>query len=377
MPFCPFLQQYLVRIIYYLCLVCRRMKISDAKQSLDTLIAKQRTLFYKPIQIAEILYHIRQGKISIHDLENLEVYRNPSKKWRDEITRRLVGHVSTSSAKFQDDLFTNKNISPEVLKVLALENKKYPSIVEQYIYTRFSNRHDKIMYLLKKLKCTNFEKFYINDFIMDFENTKNIRRSIDKVYEIIVYALFYTLVQQLNVKITIDVSTTNIEIIKEFEDFTKAVMDITSNNLQSAFDAKIFRAGVTNASDRGLDMWANFGPVIQVKHLTLKEELADDISSNITADRIIIVCKDAESHMIEKVLTQLGQQNSIITQNQLIKWYELALRGKFSKRLGKKIINHLITEFQNEFPYTGEMPSFYNERYKNMQSINNDSIFRV
>ena len=33
--------------------------------------------------------------------------------------------------------------------------------------------------------------------------------------------------------------------------------------------AHIYRVGVTNAADRGLDMWANFGPAIQVKHLTL------------------------------------------------------------------------------------------------------------
>ena len=36
----------------------------------------------------------------------------------------------------------------------------------------------------------------------------------------------------------------------------------------------IYRVGVTNAADRGLDMWANFGPVIQVKHLTLNEKRA-------------------------------------------------------------------------------------------------------
>ena len=32
-----------------------------------------------------------------------------------------------------------------------------------------------------------------------------------------------------------------------------------------------------NAADRGLDMWANFGPAIQVKHLTLDESAVREI----------------------------------------------------------------------------------------------------
>ena len=50
----------------------------DAKNSLDKIISKSRVHFYKPIQIAEILYKIRTEK-SINPL-NLEEYRNESKK---------------------------------------------------------------------------------------------------------------------------------------------------------------------------------------------------------------------------------------------------------------------------------------------------------
>ena len=60
-----------------------------AKRALDNVIEKSRVHLYKPIQIAEILYHHRtQGDIN---LANLEEYRNISKKWRDEITIDLLG----------------------------------------------------------------------------------------------------------------------------------------------------------------------------------------------------------------------------------------------------------------------------------------------
>ena len=54
------------------------MNITEAREALDRLIRKSRIHFYKPIQIAEILYHDRV----FHDvdLSSLETYRTRSKK---------------------------------------------------------------------------------------------------------------------------------------------------------------------------------------------------------------------------------------------------------------------------------------------------------
>ena len=46
-----------------------------AKQALDTLIAKSRVHLYKPIQIAEILYHSRTAQELGIILDDLETYR--------------------------------------------------------------------------------------------------------------------------------------------------------------------------------------------------------------------------------------------------------------------------------------------------------------
>ena len=98
------------------------MNITEAREALDRLIRKSRIHFYKPIQVAEILYHDRV----FHDvdLSSIETYRNRSKKWRDEISTELLGRVCTSSSRFQDNLFDQNAIHPEVLQVLGRVNRE-------------------------------------------------------------------------------------------------------------------------------------------------------------------------------------------------------------------------------------------------------------
>ncbi len=49
------------------------------------------------------------------------MYRNPSKRWRDDVTRLLLDRVCTSSQKFQDNLFEANAIPPTVLATLFVE----------------------------------------------------------------------------------------------------------------------------------------------------------------------------------------------------------------------------------------------------------------
>ena len=91
------------------------MTISEAKQALDKIISKGRVHLYKPIQIAEILYRDRiDGDI---DLSDLSTYRNASKRWRDIICLRFLGRTSTSSARYQDDVFNENAVPPSVLEI--------------------------------------------------------------------------------------------------------------------------------------------------------------------------------------------------------------------------------------------------------------------
>ncbi|MGZ9115016.1 MAG: HaeII family restriction endonuclease [Brevundimonas sp.] len=85
---------------------------------------------------------------------------------------------------------------------------------------------------------------------------------------------------------------------------------------------------MTNAADRGLDMWSNFGTAVQVKHLTLDAELAECIAEGIMAEGVVIVCRDAEKAAIDAILEQVGwgqRIRGIVTLSDLEGWYALCL----------------------------------------------------
>jgi len=350
-------------------MVSANSQLIDAKNQLDALIRKQRVALYKPIQIAEILYRVRNGHLSVENIRrNLETYRNPSKRWRDEVSRELINQVSTSSQKFQDNLFDSNAIPPQVLETLAEHNNTFGGVVERYIYQQFKGRQQKILQLSTTLDRATTREFQLSDFLAEFTREKGIKRSIDKAYEIVVYALFDTLVKQLNVTITITADQTRRELLQEFEGFSRLVLGIDTQTMSISVPARLYRVGVTNAADRGVDIWANFGPAIQVKHVTLTEELAEGIVDEVTTDQIVIVCKDYEQQQIKRFYQQMGfagRVQGIITQSNLVEWYESALRGKFSDFLGDVLLVSLRNEFRNEFPFSTTFESFYTRRKYN------------
>ena len=338
--------------------------IEQAKKALDTVITKSRVHLYKPIQIAEILYRDRvYGDI---DLLNLEDYRTKSKKWRDEVSRPLLGRVCTSSARFQDDVFNDNAVPPILLNELGKENRRTGGAVEAYIYSKFTNRHSQLQNALENCLASTKENFSVKAFIDSFWNEPGLKRSLDKIYEIVVYSLFSTLVDALNLQVEISVDAERFDILSEFEDFTKMVMCIDYANPTYIQDARVYRVGVTNAADRGLDMYSNWGPAIQIKHLSLDVALAENIVTSVSSDRVVIVCKEAEKGIIVSLLTQIGWRShiqSIITEDNLIDWYERALRGKYADLLGDKLIATLVGEIADEFPSVDDTPEIIKSRH--------------
>ena len=352
------------------------MAINNAKQALDKIISKGRIHLYKPIQIAEILYRDRISKDI--DLEEIETYRTSSRKWRDGVCLRFLGRTSTSSARYQDDVFNDNAVPPADLASLGEENRNKNGIVEAYIYRKFAERFTQMSTGLKYCNTHNKQSFSLLEFISLFWKEPGLRRSIDKIYEIIVYSLFSTLVDALDITIELSINDDQNDLLTEFEDFTYKVLLLKSNQKRINIPAKINRVGVTNAADRGLDMYANFGPAIQIKHLSLTEELAEEIVATVQADRIVIVCKDSEEKTVLSLLTQLGWKSkiqSIITEKELISWYEKALRGNYSDILGDNLLKYLKNEIKVEFPATDNLDfeAFINERgYNNL----NDSFWK-
>lgn len=329
------------------------MDIEVAKESLDKVINKARIHFYKPIQIAEILY--RDRIYNDIDTNKLTTYKNSSKKWRDEISQILIGRICTSSARYQDDVFNDNAIPPEVISKLAEENKEKSGIVEEYIYNSMIKKHSQLIESLSYCKNINYREFILADFLSFFRQDPGLKRSIDKLYEIIVFCLFNILINELKIGIKVSIDESKNDLLCEFEDFTQKVLCINSSNINYISPARIYLVGATNAADRGLDMWSNFGPAIQIKHVSLDPETARNVVQTIDADRIIIVCKDAEEYTISNLINQIGWKakiQSIITESNLLNWYNKALRGKYSNILGQKLIEAIADEITHEFPFS-------------------------
>lgn len=327
------------------------MKIEEAKQSLDKVIDKARVHLYKPIQIAEILYRDRTNKDI--DLSDLSTYRTQSRKWRDIVCLDFLGRTSTSSARYQDDVFNDNATPPNVLHLLGVENKRKNGIVEAYIYRKFAQRYSQMSTGIDYCVSHNIDNFDVAEFLDLFWHEPGLRRSIDKIYEIVVYSLFSALVEALDVSVEVSMDKSKVNILVEFEDFAKKVMLLSAKDPIFKMKARINRVGVTNASDRGLDMWANFGLAIQIKHLSLTEELAENIVSSVSSDRIVIVCKEAERNVIISILNQIGWKSkiqSIVTESDLIAWYEKAMRGKYADIVEKKALRNITDEIIVEFP---------------------------
>lgn len=336
----------------------------EAKNALDTVIEKARVHLYKPIQVAEILYHDRV----FHDVDllDLETYRAQSKHWRDQVSRALVGRVSTSSAKYQDDVFNDNAVPPILLNELGKENRRTDGGVEAYIYSRFLNKHSQLADALDYCLGATRESFDVKHFIDSFWNEPGLKRSLDKIYEIVVYALFSALVEALDLQVEISVADNTLPLLGEFSDFARKVMCLDAASPRYVQNANVYRVGVTNAADRGLDMYSNWGPAIQIKHLSLDVELAKNIVDSVSSDRVVIVCKDAERDVILSLLTQIGWRNhiqSIVTENDLVTWYEKALRGPYAGQLGEELLQRLCAEIVQEFPSVDGVPEILRNRH--------------
>lgn len=335
------------------------------KQALDTVIRKSRVHFYKPIQIAEILYRHRVEREKDWDLIDLESYRNISKRWRDEVSMRLVGRRSTSSQKYQDNVFEQNAMPPGLLAELGKANKEGKGFIEAYIYKSLQKKLGSVYQVWQYITTSTADTFSVKELVALFVKSPGLRRSIDKTYEIAVHGLFATIVRALRAQITLEIKNEDKEILRDFERFIKAVLGIDTKQTKLVLPAALYRVGVTNAADRGLDMWANFGPAVQVKHLTLKPEVIEEITGNITADRIVIVCLDAEKETITNLLKQVGwaeRIQGIITLTDLDDWYRLCLSKKYREKLGDTLLKDLLREFEEEFPSSEEIIPFLKER---------------
>lgn len=347
------------------------MTIEDAKLALDSVIRKSRVHFYKPIQVAEILHRNRVSGLSLGSLEN---YRSPSKRWRDEVSIVLVGNVSTSSAKFQDNLFEENAIPPRFISELGDYNAANNGVIENYIYSNMTSKMSDVQSIHQYLTEADSENFDLIELLNLFTDTAGLRRSMDKVYEIVAFALFDSVIDSLEVTVSLRIHSQDESLLEDFESFSSKVLGVNDGKHLTQ-PARVFRVGSTNANDGGLDLWANFGPAIQVKHFAINQDHLQTISNGIQADKFIVVCTDAEKSIIESVLRQAGtfqKVQSIITLSDLVDWYKKAFSKSNTAGLGSSLLSTLLREFELEFPSNTKMPEFMAQRGYEPSQLSND-----
>jgi hypothetical protein len=324
---------------------------AEAKLRLDKIIRISRVDMYKPIQVAEVLYHDRIcSQITADDLDS---YRKESKIWRDRITLAVAEKKSSSSAKYQDDIWNDHAFPPKILQVLLEENRRKSGIIENYIYHRYRDRNETVRGIIEYVRLAGPESFELNELLKTFVAQPGIRRSIDKAYEIVTYSLLETVVTALKTRIKITVPEDSRGLLEEFSDLARSLLGVDAEKLENVFEGHIYRVGVTNAADRGLDMWANFGPAVQVKHITLDAKASRAIVDQVECDNIIIVCKDSDAATLSIISRQIswGQRvKAIVKQSDLVRWYEKCLRGKFKDELAELLLHKLVDQFRVEFP---------------------------
>ena len=99
-------------------------------------------------------------------------------------------------------------------------------------------------------------------------------------------------------------------------------------------------------------MWANFGPAVQVKHVSLTMDGCGDICEKIYADKIIIVCKDAAAEVVSAVLTQVGlgeRIRGVIPESLLCDWFHKACNMPNDPQMGRDLLHVLVREMGHEF----------------------------
>lgn len=345
--------------------------IEEAKDRLDLIINKGRVHLYKPIQIAEVLYHSRAGDAGI-DVNRLDTYRSKSKHWRDDVCNKILGTSSTSSARYQDNIWEENAMTPEFLATLDFENKRTGGAIEKYIYLRFQEKQQTVSSIITIVDEATSQDFNVVSLFEIFRKNAGVKRSIDKVYEIVVYSLMETIVVELDAQVTVSVPESKNVLLSEFADLASILLGLSNGEMKHTVKAHVYRVGVTNAADRGLDMWANFGPAIQVKHLTLDAELAENIVDQIESDNIVIACRSVDRQLIQNLLSQTSwfrRVKGIVTEEDLAKWYERCLRGKYASVLASKLLERLSAEFKKEFPQSAAIVDFLEERkYLDVQS---------
>jgi len=324
------------------------VNINEAKQKLDHVISISRVEMYKPIQVAEVLVNARISKGV--NLSRVETYRTQSRHWRDAVTLELFNKRSTSSARFQDDLWNESAVPPAAMTALGLANST-SKIVEAYIYHFVADKNKDIA-----AARTNLSELRTADEleeVLEAFASSELTSSADRLFEILASAVFKCELNQSGYTIQVDRSPRS-----NLATSVDSLVDLVSSE---PMPLQVGRLGHTNAADGGLDIWTNFGVVVSVKRRTLTTSLLEQILQDTTIGALHIVCLDVEpqaNSTLRKLKSQ-GREISVTLTADLLNSVQRLLAAPETRTA---FIGDLIQSFDKEFPMAQTLSHFLETR---------------
>ena len=324
------------------------MDTKSAKTKLDHVINVARVEMYKPIQIAEVLRVARTSEEV--DLANSETYRIKSRHWRNKVTLELFKKCSTSSARFQDDVWNDSAVPPAAMVSLGTANKAN-AVVEAYIYSSIIKKNEGLVTARTKvtsLKNVNEVKELLSAF-----DSRMLLNSADRFYEILATAVFKTELGQTSYTISVDRPSGSFRGLS-----VDNLVDLVATN---PMPLVVDRLGHTNAADAGLDIWTNFGVVVNVKHRVLTPQLLTQIVDETPIGSLHIVCLSIDSTVEARIkkLQAAREKISITTRSDLMSSIETLLKEAVPS---KAFIESLTKAFDREFPMAQTLGDFADSR---------------
>jgi type II restriction enzyme len=324
------------------------MDIGSAKAKLDHVIGIGRVEMYKPIQVAEVLHVAR--KLGGLDLSDVERYRTKSRHWRDEVTLELFGKRSTSSARFQDDVWNESAVPPAAMVALGRANAEN-GLVESYIYSFIVEKNQEL-FAARSIIADLSDFRDLSKLLVNFE-APGLTSSADRLYEIVAASVFKAELGQTRYMISIDRHGGS-----DSDKSVELLVDLVSDG---PMPLVVDRLGHTNAADAGLDIWTNFGVAINVKRRVLTVQLLDQVVSDTPIGLLHIVCLEVDPSVKTRLneLRRAGRKITISTQDKLLRSVDRLLSEENASKTFVKTLNE---SFDREFPMARTLGDFIERR---------------